>query len=375
MAEPHAELENRSYPPIMFVPEVDSLGRDILADGAQLRLSKNSEYSTLLVLSGKSGQSLSLIRPDETEQTVQGNSWFVYGDNETGTLYIKKTEGKFDLPKQTLMIGAGVNSTLLSFKPEDNPDYKITEERSLQPIALISKDGQGQLVISRKYFEKIDVPTNTVSFVPATFGLTHPQAQETHAAANIIAQWQKQEKEENVRRETMHQIKDLANVATLRLAHKNKKMPDEIKPHCKYNEESKTYSVDLFMSEFGKNKLISPAGTDTSTEENHQVGEDFGFGSRLIFDYDKEPNGDITGSIKINEYDGSQTRTTRTLVSDVKIKPTDNTIPVMYHSQEVLSPIYSLTFSSPHPDDIINVLVGIDRGLKPRYLPENQING
>lgn len=375
MSEGRTEQENRDYPPLMFVPEVDSFGRDIKADGAQLRTDKNKGWSTLLVLSGNSGQSLSLIRPDDSEQTMRGNSWFVYSDNETDTLYIKGTEGKFDLPKQTLMIGPGVNSTLLSFKPERNPDYRLNEEKKLQPIAIVSKDGQGQLVIARRYLEKVDVPTNTVSFIPTTFELTYPHAEETRAATSIIAQWQKHEKEELVRRETIHQIKNLANMATLRLAHKNKKMPDELKPNCSYNEESKIYSVNLFMSEYGKNKLLPPANTDTSAEENHQVGDDFGFGSRLIFDYKKEPNGNITGNIKINEYDDGQTRSMRTLVDDVQIKLTENTIPIAYQGKEILSPIYSFTFSSHHPDDIINTLVGIDRGLKPRYLPENQING
>lgn len=374
MAEIHPEQENRNYAPLMFVPEVDSLSRSIKADGAQLRLDKDNGYSTLLILSDKNGQSLSVIRPDESEQTAEGNSWFLYGDSENNTLYIKRAEGRFELPKQTIMIGSNVNSTILSFKPETNPDYKITNERSLQPIAIVSKDGQGQLVISRRYTEKIDIPTNTVAFVPTGFELTHPHAEETRAAASIIANWERQKREDMIHRITINQVKELANVATLRLAHKNKKMPEELKPVCSYDKESKFYSVNLFMSELGKNKLTTPANFDTSVEENHQVGDDFGFGSRLIFDYKTEQNGIITGSIKINRYSNNeQARDTRTLVDNIEIKQTENTTPVIYQGKEVLSPVYSFSFSSRHPDDIINTLIGIDRGLKPRYLPPGEL--
>ncbi len=374
MSEHPVNQEKLSYPSMIFIPETDSFGETIKADGAQIRLNPNQEWSDILVMRGKEVTSLGILRPGGTEESASGNTFFIYGDTESGNIHIAPTEGSFDAPKRTILIGANVPASIISFKPEVKPDYKL-KDKSLQPIALVSKDHNGQFIISRKFNERADVSptTNAISFTPSKFELTYPNATLDHAVAAFTADLRKEQKEEEVRHKTIREIKDLARIASLRLAHKNKHLPEELKPNCNYDPESKTYEVTLYVSPNGRDKIM---GRENLDEDLSQVGDDYGFGSKLLITQNKESSNDgpeIKWSVQISEYNENQERALRTLVDNLVIENTDRSLSENLLHDKLLDPVYSVNFSSHRPDDVINVLAGIDRGLKPRYLPPGEL--
>lgn len=363
--------ERKRFSPLIFIPEVDHLGNGVRADNSQIKLKKSNDWTTLLVLYKqhdlKRTSSLAIVRPDNTDQTVAGQAWFVYGDEDTGLFHIAATSGSFDVPKSSLLIGKSVPTSILSFIPSNDPDLKISDEKKLQPIAFITRDSFGDFVISRRYWETVDGSSNTIKLQPSSFEFTYPHAVEKKAAAEIIAEWKTEIKQQDLQIETEKEISKLARITALRLAHKTKHLPHELKPVCSYDKTSHKYTITMKVSTHGKNQILG---------KGDPIGKQFGFGERLAFvrDESDQESGVITGSFTKIKY-SQEGKSERKLAEKVTIESTQDTLKENLQYDRIGGPIFNITFSSIRPDDIINILVGIERGLKPRYLPKDEING
>jgi hypothetical protein len=382
--------KQHQIPKMMFVTETDIFDRPTSIDGAQLRLSPTEKWTHFLLLEGNiplEKPSLSLIRPDESDQTSTGQAWLIYGDRDTNQFHLKSVNGKFGIPNQVLMIGKTVSPHIFNFLPDQKPDYELSPDRSLQALAMVYKDRYtGEFVIARRLFEQIDMSTdssvglqtNPVSLHPSEFELHSKNAPEIKAALNIFADWQKQQEKEKMKWQFLKVIKENAHITALRLAHKNVRLPKELNPQVTFDENTGQYKISLFVTNHGKTKIIGNPKSDDEPDRS-QIGQDFFFGQKLFFQPNEkissDPDHTITGSIFTNKYIDPEKREDKPLIENVTIQKIERKLETKLQYDEIGSPIYEVSFASNHAGNIIEALLGIERGLKPKYLPSGEIFG
>lgn len=254
----------------------------------------------------------------------------------------------------------------VSLKVADMP-HPDDPSKMLQPIALIHYDQPKQLF--RFFPKQTPGKWNGARFAP---GLVEMYVETPHSIFNSADQsepesWDIYEKTEEIKRESkkpvLADIQEVGNRLAKILSgmdeNSGKELLKTLQTEASYNQITKQWLARVHMHSKGVDELL---GYDANTNEIREIGQEFGFGSRMVFLKNEViPAGDgaktIRGSIFLQEYNGD-----RTGYSQTEILPGVDIIgkPVRGGTG------WTMALSSADPDSMKTALNGLVRSLRTR---------